>query len=145
MKMLLPLFSALLLLSSCDRGYRDYQLDRTSFDAKTLQMIQSDTRIALPTGAQGLYFYYKAPIDPAYAAKIEIPRNSEENMIQTLSAIKNEDIHVSGSLGAKMAWWIPKGAKILVDRQATVGGNYLHVTLTKEEATVVLYIEWATV
>jgi hypothetical protein len=145
MKMLLPLFSIVLLFSGCGQGYRDYQLDRTSFDAKTLQMIQSDTRIVIPTGSQGLNFYYKAPIDPAYAAKIEIPTNSEEHMIQTLSAIQNEDIQVDGSLGAKMAWWIPKSAKILVHRQTTVGGNYLHVTLTREEATAMLYVEWVTI
>ena len=142
-KILFPLLLAVLLFSGCGRGYRNYELDRTSFDTKTLQMIQSDTGIALPAGARGLNFYYKPPIDPAYIAKIEIPLNSKEDMIKMLSAIKNDDnIHASESLGAKLSWRMPKSAKVVVERQTFVGGNYLHATLTEEDAAVILYIEW---
>jgi len=130
----------------CGRGYADYELAGASFDAKTLQMIQSDTRVVLPVDARGLNFYYKAPIDPAYAAKIEISANSREGVIKALSAIKNdENIHSVESLGAKVTWWIPKDAKVLVDRQTFVGSNYLRVTLTEEDAVVILYIEWWTI
>jgi hypothetical protein len=142
-KTLFPLLFAVLLFSGCGRGYRIYELDRTSFDTKTLQMIQSDTGVALPAGARGLNFYYKPPIDPAYIAKIEIPLKSKEDVIRTLSAIENdENTHIMESLGAKVRWWIPKGAKALVDRQTFVRGNYLHVMLTEEDASVILYIEW---
>jgi hypothetical protein len=142
-KILFPLLLAVLLFSGCGRGFRSYELDRTSFDTKTLQMIQSDTGIALPAGARGLNFYYKPPIDPAYIAKIEIPLNFKEDMIKMLSAIKNDDnIHASESLGAKLSWRMPKSAKVVVERQTFVGGNYLHATLTEEDAAVILYIEW---
>ena len=130
----------------CGREYTDYELAGASFDAKTLQMIQSNTRIVLPADARGLNFYYKVPIDPAYAAKIEISANSSEGVIKALSAIKNdENIHTVESLGTNVTWWIPKGAKILVDRQTFVGGNYLRVTLTEEDAVVILYVEWWTI
>ncbi len=109
-------------------------------------MVQSDTGIILPANAKGLNFYYKAPIDPAYVAKIEIPKDSKENVIKTLSAIKNDgNIHTVESLGAKVAWWIPKDVKVLVERQTFVGGNYLHVTLTEEDAAIIFYIEWWTI
>ena len=143
-KILVPLLSAVLLLPGCGRDYRTYELDRASFDAKTFQRIQADTGIALPAGARGLNFYYKPPIDPAYIAKIEIPPSSMEDVIKTLSVIKNDDnLHITDSLGTKVRWWIPNGAKVLVDRQKFVGtGNYLHVILTEEDTTVILYIEW---
>jgi hypothetical protein len=149
-KILFPLFSALSLLSllsGCGRDYRTYELDKTNFDAKTLQKIQSDTGIALPVGARGFNFYYKPPIDPAYIAKIEIPPSSKEELIQALSIIKNdENIHVTESLGTKVSWWIPKGTKTLLDRQSFVGaGNYLRVVLVEEDKTVILFIEWWTI
>jgi hypothetical protein len=133
-----------LLLSSCGRDARVYELDSGSFDSKTLQRIQSDTGIVLPVGARGLNFYYKPPIDPAYIAKIEIPLKSKEDVIKTLSVIENDDnLHTTESLGTKVRWWIPKGAKTLMDRQRFVGtGNYLHVMLTEDDTTVILYIEW---
>jgi hypothetical protein len=142
-KILFPLLSTVLLFAGCGREYRTYELDRTSFDVNTLQRIQSDTGIVLPAGARGLNFYYKPPIDPAYIAKIEIPPSSKEDVIKMLSAIKNdENIHTTESLGAKVRWWIPKGAKVLVDRQNFHTGNYLHVTLTEDDTLVILYIEW---
>jgi len=146
-KSLVPLLLAVLLFAGCDRDLRTYELDRASFDAKTLQRIQSDTGIALPASARGLNFYYKPPIDPAYIAKIEIPPSSKADVIKTLSAVKNdENIHSMGSLGEKVRWWVPKGTKPLVDNQAFVGtGNYLHVMLTEENGTVILYIEWCVI
>ena len=144
-KKLLPLLSVL-FLAGCGRGYKDYELAGASFDAKTLQMIQSDTSIALPADSRGLNFYYKAPIDPAYIAKIEISKSSKEDMIKTLSATKSDEkTHVVESLGTKVTWWIPKGAKILVERQTFIGNGYLHVTLTDEDAAIILYIEWWTI
>ena len=142
-RFLIPILLAPLLFSGCGRGYRNYELDRTSFDTKTLQMIQSDTGVAIPAGARGLNFYYKPPIDPAYIAKIEIPLISKEDVIKTLSTIRNdENTHITESLGTKVSWWMPKGAKTLVDRQRFVRSNYLHVILTEEDASVILYIEW---
>ena len=133
-----------LLIAGCGRDAREHELDSKSFDSKTLQRIQSDTGIALPAGARGLNFYYTPPIDPAYIAKIEIPLSSKEDVITTLSGVENdENMHATESLGTKVRWWIPKGAKVLMDRQRFVGtGNYLHVILTEEGATVILYIEW---
>jgi hypothetical protein len=119
-------------------------LDGKSFDSKTLQRIQSDTGITFPAGVRGLNFHYKPPVDPAYIAKIEMPRSSKEDVIKTLSVIQNdENLHVTESMGTKVHWWIPKGVKPLVDRQKLVGtGNYLHVVLTEEAGRVILYLEW---
>jgi hypothetical protein len=134
-----------LVFCGCDRDLRQYELDSKSFDSKTLQRIQSDTGIVLPVGARGLNFYYTPPIDPAYIAKIEIPRSSKDDLIKKLSAIKNDDnLHVFTTLGTKVHWWIPKGTKPVMDRQRQVGtGNYLHVILTEEDGRVILYIEWS--
>ncbi len=126
----------------CDRRIRSYELDRTTFDAKTLQMIQADTGIALPAGARGLNFHYEPPIDPAYVARIEIPASSKDDVIRMLSAIELNEVHVSESLGTKVRWWIPRDVKRLVDRQAFVRSNYLHVVLTEEGGALILYIEW---
>lgn len=134
----------LLLIAGCSRDAREYELNSKSFDLQTLQRIESDTGITLPAGTRGLNFYYKPPIDPAYIAKIEIPLKSKDDVIKTLSAIVNdENLHVPDSLGAKVNWWIPKGAKVLLDRQRFVGtGNYLHVMLSEEDSSVILYVEW---
>jgi hypothetical protein len=131
-------------LSGCGRDARRYELDSKSFDSRTLQRIQSDTGITLPAGARGLNFYYKPPIDPAYIAKIEIPLSSKDDLIKTLSVIENDDnIHNTETMGTKVRWWIPKDVKPLMDRQRFVGtGNYLHVILTEEGETIILYIEW---
>ena len=108
-------------------------------------MIQSDTRIVLPASARGLHFYHKPPIDPAYLAKIEIPRDSKAKMMETLSLITNMDIHTDGSFEKRVSWWIPTSAKVLVDRQTMIGSDYLHATLTEETDDIILYIEWVTI
>jgi hypothetical protein len=135
----------MVLLSGCGPREREYELDSKNFDSKTLQMIQTDTRIVLPASARGLHFYYKPPIDPAYLAKIEIPRDSKEKMTQSVSSITGMDIHTDGSFQKRVSWWIPKSAKVLVERQTRVGNDYLHVTLTEESDAVILYIEWVTI
>jgi len=141
---LLYLFVLSSLLSACGRGYSDYELNEQSFDLDTMKLIQAESGVTLPAGAHGLNFYYKAPIDPAFAAKIRIPKDSEPEMMRTLSAIKSEDVNVIGTLGSRLKWWVPNNAKTLLDRQSTAGNAYLRATLTDEADGTILYLEWAT-
>ena len=134
---------ALGLLAGCgSSGLREYELNETSFNAETLQMIQADSGVTLPKGTRGLNFYYKPPIDPAFVAKLQIPKDSTEAMVQQISAIKPEQINISGELGPRKDWWVPKDAKILVDRQSSPKGNYLRTTVTTEGDRTILYVEW---
>lgn len=133
-----------LLALGCGRDARPYELDAKNFDSKTLNRIQSDTGITFPAGARGLNYLYKPPIDPAYIAKLEIPTAFRADLIRTLSSIENDDqLQVMESMGKNVHWWVPKGAKLLLDRQRLVrAGNYLRVILTEEGPDLLLYIEW---
>lgn len=144
MRILYLIIPVVLLLTGCGRDAREYELDSKGFDSKKLQEIQSDTGIIFPVGARGLNFYYKPPIDPAYIAKIEIPKQSKDDFIKSLSTIENDhNIKNVQSMGTKVNWWIPKHVKPLLDRQRFVGtGNFLHVVLTDEGTKVILYLEW---
>ena len=131
------------LIPGCGKDAREYELDQASFGITTLQMIQDESKIILPKEARGLNFHYKPPIDPAFAAKIEIPIGAREDMLRRLLEIKNEQINIVGELGPTNHWWVPKGAKILVNRQTSTDGVYLRVILTAEGAKTILYIEHA--
>ena len=123
-------------------GLREYELNETSFNDETLRMIQSDSGVTLPKGVRGLNFYYKPPIDPGFAAKLHIPTEATDAIIQQISAIKNEQINVTGELGPRKSWWVPKGAKIHVDRQSAPKGNYRRTIVTTEGDRTILYVEW---
>lgn len=139
----------LALFSGCDnstpgpRGLRGYELNETSFTDETLRMIQKDSGITLPSGVRGLNFYYQPPIDPAFAAKLEVPKDAAEAMVQQISTIHPEQINITGELGPRMSWWVPKDATILVDRQSSPGDNYRRTIVTSEGDRTILYVEWA--
>jgi hypothetical protein len=133
---------ALSLLSGCDRHMHDFELGEKSIDSATMKEIETDSGVALPIGAHGLNYFYKAPIDPGFAAKIEIPAGSKDEMIATLAKIKDEELHGDGGLGERFRWWVPKNPKKLIDRQSSDGTSYIHAILTDEDARIILYLEW---
>ena len=135
--------SLLLLVIGCSKYYRDFELDERSFDHATMQMIQTNTGIDLPPDAHGLNFLYKAPIDPSFVAKIEIPAGSQAALLAQLATITNEDVHVSGAVGNRMKWWTPTQGKVLIDRQRTGGDTYYHAILTDDGGRLFLYLDWS--
>jgi len=108
-------------------------------------MIEEDSGIILPSDAHGLNFFYKAPIDPAFVAKIQIPAASKEEILQRISKIQNVKVNITGALGPKFSWWLPAKAKVLIDRETSTGSSYLRVILTEENERIILYIESAVI
>lgn len=124
-------------------GLFAYQLNEKSFGPKTLSIIQSDSGVSLPSGSRGLRFVYAPPIDPSWAAKIEIPKEAVPSLLARLSRTPDVKVNISGEMGPRMTWWRAEDANILIDRQSEPMGNYLRTTLTDEEGVTILYIEWA--
>lgn len=144
MNKLCPAICLLVLLTACGKYSHEFELDERSFGSDTIQMIEHDTGIDLATNAHGLNFFYTPPIDPAFAAKIEIPADSRTNLLVQLSRMKAEEIHVSSALGPRFKWWTPAQGKVLFDRQEMRTEGYLHAVLTEEGDRTILYLEWAT-
>jgi hypothetical protein len=142
MKNLCRTLCLLLLLTGCSKYDHDFELDERSFGRDTIRMIERDSGITLPADARGLNFFYKAPIDPAFAAKIEIPAGSRSNVLARLSELKMEQIHVSGPLGPRFKWWTPAQAKVVIERQEMRTEAYFHAILTEEGDRIILYLEW---
>ena len=141
MKLFLAIL-AVLLLAGCDKYAHKYELDERSFGPDTLKEIEQDSGITLPTGARGLHYFYKPPIDPGFAAKIELPVESKDEVLRRISAIKQESVSVSGDLGPRFPWWVSARASVLLDRQSRTKDTYLHAILTDEEGRMFLYLEW---
>lgn len=138
-----PRLNPVILNNEPDPGLTSYQLDEKSFGAKTLSIIQSDSGVKLPTGSRGIKFIYLPPIDPSWAAKIEIPKEASATMLAELSKFAGEQINIIGESGPRTNWWHNQKSKVLIDRQSSPMGNYLRMTLTEEAGSIFLYIEWA--
>ena len=132
-----------MLLVGCSRYYHDFELDAHSFDRKTMDMIETNIGFRLPQGTRGLNFFYKAPIDPSFVARIEIPTSAEAALLARLSSITNEDMHVMSAVGERFKWWTPSKGKVLIDRQRTGGDTYYHAVLTDEGDRLLLYLDWS--
>ena len=135
--------SLLLLVIGCSKYYQDFELDERSFDHATMQMIQTNTGINLPPDARGLNFFYKAPIDPSFLAKIEIPAGSQAALLAQLATITNEHVQVSSAVGSRIKWWTPTKGKVLIDRQRAGGDTYYHAVLTDDGGRLFLYFDWS--
>ncbi len=102
--------------------------------------------LKLPAGSKGLNFYYKAPIDPAFLAKIEIPSDARDGMAKQLSALPNKPIKTSGGLAERISWWTPKEGNVLEDREFLddSNGRYRRAILTEKDGVWLLYLDWNT-
>ena len=138
----------MLLIGGCreSRWLRHFEVNETGFDAEVMQVIAKDTGLIFPAGTKGLHFQYKPPIDPAFIAKLEIPTEARQQMLAQIGVMKNEQMHVSGALGAKVNWWLGPDESVLVDRQYTRSdGAYLRAVLTTNGNRLFLYVSHAVV
>ena len=139
----MPVIVLFLLLFGCSKYDRDFELDEQSFNLETLQCIEKAVGFPLPTNARGLNYYYKAPVDPSFVAKVEMPSSARGDLLQRISAITNEDVHVAGAISERVQWWTPTKGKMLIDRQRTSGEAYQHAILAEEGGRLILYLEWS--
>lgn len=137
---------ACVCLMGCSKDLHDYELGSTDFGPDTLLKIEKDMGLKLPAGAKGLNFYYKAPIDPAFIAKIEIPSDAKDNMVKQLSALPNKPINSSGGLSERISWWTPTAGNVIEDRQFAESADYIYrrSILTEKDGRLLLYLDWAT-
>lgn len=132
------LFLVAVSLMGCGNGPHDYELGSANFGADTLLMVEKDMGLKLPAGAKGLNFYYKAPIDPAFIAKIEIPSDEKDGIVKQLSALPNKPTNSSGGLSERISWWTPTVGRVIQDRQSLDGFLYLDspATMTANPAAL---------
>lgn len=146
MKNVLFFILTFLLLIGCrdSRWFREFELDEKTFNSEAMQMVIRDTGLDLPEGVRGLNFRYSPPIDPAFVARIEIPKEARFHVQKQIEAIKNQDIDLSGGPGKKVAWWPPPQKKMVIDRQLIqADGDYFRAALTQEDKRIILYVEHA--
>jgi len=146
MNRLIILFFIAVFLMGCGKGSRDYELGSADFGADTLLIVEKKMGFKLPAGAKGLNFYYKAPIDPAFIAKIEIPSGAKDDMAKQVSALPNKPIKSSGGLAERISWWTPTVGKVLQDREFfdDSNGESRRAVLTEEDGICLLYLDWNT-
>ena len=133
----------LALLTGCSRYYHDFELNERSFDQRTMHLIETNIGFQLPAQAHGINFFHKAPIDPSFVAKIEIPAGSKTTVIEQLSSMTNEEVHVSGPVGERFKWWTPSKEMVLVERERCGGDTYYHAILTDDGGRLILYLDWS--
>ena len=140
------LFLITVCLMGCGKGTRDYELVSADFGADTLLMVEKEMGLKLPAGAKGLNFYYKAPIDPAFIAKIEIPSDAKDGMEKLLSAFPNKPFNSSGGLSDRISWWTPTEGRVIQDRMFfdANNGQSRRVILTEKDGRWFLYLDWST-
>ena len=70
----------LILVAGCGNGFEDYSLNKASFNAESLTMVEQSTAIQLPVGSKGINMFYQRSqsVDPSFVAKIKIPQSSQE-------------------------------------------------------------------
>lgn len=155
-------------------AFKDYTLDKKSFTAEQLKMVEDCTTIKLPTGSCGMNMLYirSQCIDPSFYAKIEIPKSSQEMFIQYLERFNPhiEDTNLaadatgpgtldgwgnpipvgtagtdSGKATAKpVKWWTP-GIIKAEKTFSTNRGDYVRAILSHDGGKLMLYLEWASI
>ena len=143
MKVVIAVFLVLLSLAGCSdfRWLREFELDERTFDSEAMQMISKDTGLVLSDDARGLNFRYCPPIDPAFVARIEMPRESRDQVLKQIEAIQDQDINISGGIGERVEWWPPPKDRVIIDRQGIQSdGDYFRAALTQEDNRIILYV-----
>ncbi|HTR42338.1 MAG TPA: hypothetical protein VMH87_12045 [Pseudomonadales bacterium] len=131
-----------LLLIGCN-----YERDSHSFTSRDLEMIQTNIGVAIPAGSSGLNMYYQ-DFHAALHAKIQIPPESAQTLVDQIKRIPAEDIHDIESSTNKWPWWTPTKPDVIIDKEFTrkPDGDFIHLILCKEkdDGLWILYVEWAT-
>ena len=138
------MLSIALLLWGCDRrSIKNYELDRNSFNAKHLRMVEEYTGVKLPPGSSGVNLLYKGnQIDAELLAKVQIPIDSVITFTNQLSRIPSIDEHVDSRLTAEVNWWSVPNETLLMQHFFTHGNNLVRVFLTEENGHSIVYFEW---
>ena len=118
-----------------------YELDANAFDDATLNLIRDRTGLALPPDIKGLNFHYYPPIDPGFAAKLEVSPASRQAVIDMLSTVPNNAPHFASSYGSELDWWDADRTAVVLGRRTNSGmGEFLKLILTEKDDRVLLYI-----
>jgi hypothetical protein len=143
--------AALIVIGCSDRKHdRQFELDELSFDGETMHTIESMSSFTIPQGSRGLNFAYKPPVDPGFAARLEIPALSRESVMKQIEGIEGQATVASGAPPLHVTWWLSKRENVLAEKQAFNGSGkssktgYHHAILTKEGAKLILYLHYHT-
>jgi hypothetical protein len=126
--------------SDIKEEYTTYSLDKKSFDAKHLEMVKGKINIKLPKGTNGLNLLYEgAGIDPRFYAKLEIPKESINDIVSQIEDIHDE-ITISEQFDT-LAWWRPS-KEMRISRCGFYKGKIVGVILCRENKKWILYVQW---
>ena len=153
MKIFSFLFLAALLAAGCsdriDSRYdREFELNEVTFDTEAMQKIQTMSGFTIPENSRGLNFAYRPPMDPEFAAQIEIPPASKETVLKQIEGREGQAIKSSGGLPDRVSWWPRTPEIVLAERQIfksdskTSDNGYFHAILTRESDRFILYINY---
>ena len=135
-----------LILTLLVVGCGNYTLDKKSFTAEKLKIVEQRTGLSLPVGSHGLNMFYKGePMDPFLLAKVEVPEASHDELLTRIIQLRNEEIHVVESPTKNFDWWRLSKETAKAERQFKLNGDYVHVALCNENGHWILYLEWFTV
>lgn len=152
MKLLPVLFLAVLFFAGCtDSRYdHEFELNEVTFDTEAMQEIQKMSGFNIPENSRGLNFAYRPPMDPEFAAQIEIPPTSKETVLKQIEGLEGQAIKSSGGLPEKVSWWPRTPENVLSEKQVfkgdskTANNGYIHALLTRENDKFILYINYHT-
>jgi hypothetical protein len=152
MKPIVTLILALLFFLGCsdNRYYHEFELDELSFDADAMHKIQKMSGFHIPENSIGLNFAYKPPMDPGFAAKIEIPPTGKEAVLKQIELIAGQVITSSGGLPERVTWWPTSPENVLATKQVFNGDpqagtiGYFHAIFAREKEKYILYLNYHT-
>lgn len=122
-------------------SWRPYDLDTNSFDAEAMDLIRTKTGLDLPGNVKGLNSRYYPPIDPGFAARLEVPLSSRREILDLLSRVTDDSPAFARHYGSKLDWWIPENApSVLVRRTSRRHDSFLIVILAEDDQRLLLYI-----
>ena len=141
----IALFATFVLTGCSDsRWLREFELNEMSFDSEAMQMVKDDSGLTIPNEAKGLNFRYSPPIDPSFVARIEIPEDYKDDIVEQVKVIQNKEINISGGPGEKVDWWPPPIGAVIIDKQCRqADGDYFRAVITEEEGRTILYVSHA--
>lgn len=98
MKLAGLLLSAMLFAAGCSDGIvsrydHEFELNAVTFDAEAMEQIQKMSGFTIPENSRGLYFAYRRPMDPEFAAQIEIPPASNETVLKQIEPREGQATH----------------------------------------------------
>lgn len=151
MKLLGLLLLAVLFAAGCsdsiDSRYdHEFELNELTFDTEAMEQIQKMSGFTIPENSRGLNFAYRPPMDPEFAAQIEIPPASKETVLKQIEVREGQAIKSSGGLPDKVSWWPRTPENVLSEKRIfksdskTSNNGYFHVILTRENDKFILYI-----